>query len=46
MQVIDIVKPAPKTSLKAWERWLNRMTAEFQLAPWSGAKKIEVKYEC
>jgi hypothetical protein len=40
---IDIVKPAPKTELEAWNRWLNRMETQLRTLPYYDKVKIEVK---
>lgn len=46
MQAIDNVKPAPKTALEAWTRWLNATQTKLLQNPLAFGKKIEVKHPC
>lgn len=41
MQVIDIVKPTPRTGLGKYLRWRNRIASELRSMPGYG-RKIEV----
>lgn len=43
IKAMDIVRPAPKTALEAWERWMNRMETQLRTLPYYEKKVIKVR---
>jgi hypothetical protein len=43
VKAMDIVRPAPKTELEAWERWLNSMETQLRTLPYYDKTVIKVR---